>query len=496
MRKSKTTERGQALILIAFAIIGLAAIVGLAIDGATVFSDQRHAQNAADTAAMAAALAKVDTLAAAETDGSISTTPAVCASNAMSGASDVCVELVLEGLGRADDNGYDNFTNNTVSIYSPPVDGYYEDNDDYIQVFITSTVNTTFMKVIGRNQFTHTVQAVAFAKPGFNLADGAMFISYDPNPTCPSGPGNGGGSFDVTGSSILNLSGGGIFINSSIACGYNAPNCPQINISGGGGVTSVAVSPLDNINQKGLPSCANTPLPESFNADPVIIPDEVYWPPVPPECSMSGYPTPTKLGEIPASPKNIEEWLIYPGYYEDFPQALLVANKSHIYMKSGVYCIDVNGPGSDRALSWSTVDAAMLNGSTDPAKNKYSSYNPDGVTLYIRDGDRFTINDASPTYLDASSNPSSDYQGYLIILEGKRSSIEDCNITGGAEIDINGMIFAPYCDVTINGGSQPTAQFNAQVVGWDITISGNTTINFSYDPSNQVKIKRKVGLMK
>ena len=58
MKHSKY-ERGQALILIVFAIFALVGLTGLTIDGGNVFADRRHAQNAADTAAYAAALAKV-----------------------------------------------------------------------------------------------------------------------------------------------------------------------------------------------------------------------------------------------------------------------------------------------------------------------------------------------------------------------------------------------------------------------------------------------------
>ena len=50
----KSNERGQALIVIALAAIVLFGFVALAIDGTATFSDRRHAQNAADTAAMAA----------------------------------------------------------------------------------------------------------------------------------------------------------------------------------------------------------------------------------------------------------------------------------------------------------------------------------------------------------------------------------------------------------------------------------------------------------
>src|SRR5512138_1353960 len=55
----RKAEKGQALILIALAAVGLFAFAALAIDGSRVFSDRRHAQNAADTSVLAAALAKV-----------------------------------------------------------------------------------------------------------------------------------------------------------------------------------------------------------------------------------------------------------------------------------------------------------------------------------------------------------------------------------------------------------------------------------------------------
>jgi len=500
MIPKKFTENGQALVVIALAAVVLFGFTALAIDGSAKFSDRRHAQNAADTAALAGALSLV---------------------NNETTACGLLKEWECLAFLRAEDNGYDNFTNNQVWVFqcndpdrlAPDVPlncGAYEGNENYIEVIIYSDINTTFARVFGWDQFHNLVQAVTYAKPGKNLHEGSMIISYDPNPTCPSGPGNGGGSVDVQGSSTLNLNDGGILINSGIACGYNAPNCPDINITGGAGINSVAVSPMDNITQKdSSSSCLNPPAPEIYNEMPVVIPEDSdnNYPDVPPECDMMtstpNYPAPTKLGEIMVSgnPQPVEEWLIYPGYYTDFPQATLVANKSHIYMASGVYCIDVAGPTQDKDLSWSAVSAAVLNGSTEsnPSKNnynKYHTYNPDGVTLYIKTGDSFKINASSPTYLDATNDPDSAYQGYLIVLEGTYTDHPTCIITGGADININGLIYAPYCDITIDGGSSPTAEINAQLIGWDIKITGNTTINFNYDPSNLVKIKRKVGLMK
>jgi hypothetical protein len=54
-----SSENGQALIIITLAAIGLFGFTALAIDGGMVFSDRRHSQNASDTAAFAAALARV-----------------------------------------------------------------------------------------------------------------------------------------------------------------------------------------------------------------------------------------------------------------------------------------------------------------------------------------------------------------------------------------------------------------------------------------------------
>jgi Flp pilus assembly protein TadG len=478
---SNSTERGQALIVIALAAVALFGFVALAIDGSAKFADRRNSQNAADTAALAAALAKVNAL----TDGD-SNTPAQCppSSGLMSDASDVCVTMVLAGLDRADSNGYDT-SNSTVQIYSPPLNGYYStvsNSDDFVQVIITSHVKTSFMRVLGVSQSDNVVSAVAYLREGGNLTDGAMIISYDPDPNCSSGAGSGGGSVDVSGSGVVNLTGGGIFMNSDEVCGFSIPNCADLNISSGAGINSAGST--DNIDQSG---CAD-PASENLDQEQVAIPDDVYWPDVPTACSTAPA-TPVKLGKDPSD--NKDEWLIYPGFYTDFPQASLIPNNKHIYMASGVYCID---PPGTQNLQWSGSSFLNLNGSTDASKNKYHAYNPYGVTLYIKSGGGFSLSINSPIHLDASTD--GDLQGYLLVLEGNQSSIKSCTINGGSYLDINGLIWAPYCDITINGGSDSQAEINAQVVGWDLKINGNNTINFNYDPSNQVILKRRLGLMK
>src|SRR5262245_50174928 len=86
------SEKGKALIMIALTAIVVVSFASLAIDGSVGFSDRRHAQNAADTAVLAAALAKVR--------GQSFNTAA---------------------LNLATSNGYNNDgTTNTVEVYNPP----------------------------------------------------------------------------------------------------------------------------------------------------------------------------------------------------------------------------------------------------------------------------------------------------------------------------------------------------------------------------------------
>ncbi len=53
MMKFLRAERGQAVFIMVFVLVGLLAMLGLAIDGGTVFLERRRMQNAADAAALA-----------------------------------------------------------------------------------------------------------------------------------------------------------------------------------------------------------------------------------------------------------------------------------------------------------------------------------------------------------------------------------------------------------------------------------------------------------
>ena len=182
----KLLEKGQALILITFAMVGLVGFGALAIDGARVLSDKRHAQNAADASAYAGALA-------------------------YSKGSDISTAAQA----RATSNGYDdNGTTNDVTITATNIaagSGVCPEDaaGKEITVNIVTTIDTTFARVLGRNTMTSAVTATTrscdptIAEP----FGGAAVVGLNPSlSSCAYDSGN-------SNSAHWTLVGGGIFSN-------------------------------------------------------------------------------------------------------------------------------------------------------------------------------------------------------------------------------------------------------------------------------------------
>ncbi len=186
----KKSEKGQALILIALAAIGLFAFAALAIDGSRVYSAKRQAQNAADGAALAAALAYTR-------DNSLTDV----------GIGDKAKE-------RAESNGYDNdgITNDVVATVENVPSGQCPGNvaGKDITVYIHVYLDTTFARVIGRSQVETAVTATS-RSCGFYQAplfDGNAIVGLKPN--------DGGDCAIDTGNSnskTWKTTGGGVFSN-------------------------------------------------------------------------------------------------------------------------------------------------------------------------------------------------------------------------------------------------------------------------------------------
>jgi type II secretory pathway pseudopilin PulG len=458
-------QSGQALVIIAIAAVGLFGIVGLAVDGSAKFSDRRHAQNAADTAALAAALTKANGLAAVPPE-----IDSICKTPVEPTTSDFCLDIIYAAWDRAVENGYDGLLPDSVDVYSPPISGPYINNASYVQVIITSYTNTYFARVLGIRQTKNTVEAVALADEGGPLFGGASLISVNPSPGCPTNAGvPGGGSVDIGGNGTVNLDGGGIFVNSDETCGYVQTSCGlTLNITNGGKILT-AGSPVYMKDKTTGSDCntSNAPAKDTTQKQ-YVVPDDIYMPDEPAECKQTAY----------AQDLGGNKWRITPGYYTIFPHQEINGGhggkKVDIVMDHGVYCVDGD-------VDWNGNIFNSLDGTS-------------GVTIYIKSGNSFSFRINSTIKLHADGSP--EYDNFLIIVNGSPSNIESCQIDGGNYLSMNGMIYAPYCDVTINGDSTSNSEFHAQVLGWNLKVNGGSTINFKYHPDYVPVLKRKVGLMR
>lgn len=452
MKLLPSTQRGQALILITLAAIGLFAIAGLAIDGSKKFSDRRHAQNAADTAALAGALE----LAREEKPNPTKDWDTV--------ARDV-----------AEQNGYNGDLVHSqvwvhycdaISAKSPADCGPYTGYHNYIQVVIVSYVDTYFARVIGINRTTNSVQAVTHWTPDGPTYGPELLKSYNPNP-CTGDNGNitFGGSGDVT------LNGGGAYINSAGdgSCGMEWTGCGSLIVKDGA-LSSVAPAATGNINI-GSPSAGcgediDVPAP-TYDAEPTLFSPEM--PPVPDECN----PTEENWGHW----DNIGGVsYLYPGWYVEFPpkKTPLQDIEDDIFMYPGTYCVK---------------DVVKL------LENDLTLTGQD-VTIYVRgSGGQF---DVQGGHIELDAPDTGPYAGYLIILDSDFTGTPpNCTINGNSSNIYIGTIFAPFCDFIFNGTNEsgdPDLNYGTQVIAYTITLTGNSNINFTYNPNDVAHNDPKVGL--
>jgi Flp pilus assembly protein TadG len=119
----------------AFSLIGLCALVGLAVDTGYFFDSRRRLQTAADAAA----------LAGAEQLRRAGTTQPVTAANAAATA-----------------NGFTNgVSGTTITVHNPPSSGDYTSDTNYVEAIITQDRPTLFMGILGLSTGRASARAVA-----------------------------------------------------------------------------------------------------------------------------------------------------------------------------------------------------------------------------------------------------------------------------------------------------------------------------------------------
>jgi len=384
MKIGHSSERGQVLVLIVLAIFGLFGMTGLAIDGSRAYSDRRQAQNAADTAALAAALAYV------RTPGE---------------------DWTAVGYARANSNGFDdNETTNFVDVYHPPIQGPYAGSTDYVQVIITSHLETLFGRVIGIEQVTNTVQAVARVDPSVpsKLYDGNAVVGLAPH-VCKAVKWQGNANTTITG--------GGIFVNS------DCPDGAFFNQSGSADLTAPSITAVGDVRDSGDLNVST--ITENSQDRAKAYPPREYILPNP-ECEEDATPD----GET-----------LSPGNWSGtFPPAGVR------YLESGVYCINdgdfrLNSTGDylegHNVFIWVDKGEVRLNGGTikldGPNTGPY-----EGFVIYL------PITNSNPVFINGNSE--SGFEGTIL---APASPIE---IKGTGDAGITGQVIGYTVDLAGTSG--------------------------------------------
>ena len=478
-------RRGQALILIVFAIVGLVGLTALAVDGGATYQDRQSSQTSADSAALSAALR----LAKGLSDWS---------STALSVASS---------------NGYNNDgTNNTVTVSNPPgadCSGNttsYTNPSQYVQVKIVSKVKTSFAPVVGIRQTNNCVVAVARAVSGGSSAmfGGAAIIATKQT---------GDSTMLFNGSAYVKTDHAGVFDNSS------GTNAMLLN----GGVSLIMDSPALDVGGV-LKNGSVTVTPSiTTNYTPQLSMPMSEWSSIPaiptaPTCSgsggASGYNGSFSSGTLNMNSGNAT---LTPGNFSG-----INVNGGTLNFSPGTYCISgsLNMNGGAMAGSGGTVKIVMNNGVTmnggitgnfadleiyttngNWILNGGASLTATRLRFYSTGSSTFVVNGSATLvssncffYLtsgnvtwNGSSNitlagpPDGDpYKGLLIYMPWTNTSSFILN--GGSTVNVTGTILAPHSNITANGGSSFHA-YNSQIIGYTFIFNGGGTFEVNFDAS-------------
>jgi len=448
------SQKGQALILIVAAIVGLVALTALAIDAGNAFSDRRHAQNAADTAALAAALAKIQAQ---------SQSPALT-------PEEIQTALQNAAISRATSNGY---PDSTVTVNNPPAascngtNGPYAGNIEYIQVIIRSTVDTFFAPIVGIDQLHNCVEAIARAKAGsagsFGGGNSIMTLATSGTGFSWTGSGNAIVTGGISSNAGIASSGSGDFtVGGGVASNGN------LSITGSGS-WNVANGASINGNFSKTGSSDFMVTSGSFlvggTYSSVGSGDESPWPPTHLDTPRPAQPDPLD-GYLtpPANPGSCisvaytgsATHTINPGCYTRISQT----GSGNLTLNPGIYYLDGTG--------------FRMTGSGDLLAN--------GVLIYLKTGS-VSLTGSGDRYI--SPMTSGAYQGLALYLDKTNSNT--VSITGSGDSSFSGTVYAPSSNITITG-SGGTFVLDSQIVCSRLTVTGSVGMNVTYNADHNYQI--------
>lgn len=382
-------ESGQVLVIAALCMTCLMGFVALSVDVGLMLRAKRVLQTAADSAAIA-------------------------------GAAEI-ISGTVTAAARADaaQNGVTNGANGaTVQVNNPPLNGPHTGpaNAGYVEVIVTQTQPTFFMRVFNRNTMDVTARAVATSVP---------------SPNCIYTLGTTGIDVDLTGSGSMSLPNCSILDNSSSG---NA-----LNLTGSGSITAKSIGIVGNFNKTG--SGTITPNPPTTGISAVSDPLASLSPPTFSAGSCLADPkfTGSKANTVgPAVPGGT---ICYTGFTN--------TGSGSVTFNPGLYIINGN---------FSSTGSGNLSGS--------------GVTFYLPSGSNaFSLTGSGDINFTAPTTGA--YSGILFYQD--RADTQAMNFTGSAASVLNGIFYVPAAQVNMTGSGGST--FNTDLVVKALNITGSLPLH-------------------
>lgn len=473
-------QSGQAVILVAVAVLVLTAILALALDGGSIYLDRRQLQNAADAAALTGAeklMAIAPSYAAMHNlaiDNLLKNLPGTSKIGTVCGSG--CPNLAAIGVPGGGGVG-------TLSLGN----GYYAE--------LSATGAYTYQAQVWHDhpvavapihgfQSTITLTAKATAQNAdlpyaiVLLQDTMQYAQYS-NFNINGTPGTitlqgGGGAADR----------GGIFSNASIAPGNDTPSIIFSPSGNAGDLWAVNESASDQSALATRVSGQYTLSPLPLTAGHLNSPN--YPEPRPPSTTYNGS---TVLNGPPT--------VICPGQYSN---QITVQNGGTAILYPGVYQVQANGVSVQGTLR--TLAASDFTGG-------FSAACPGLPTLTSMPGDPGVILEITPANVSGSTTcnkhifsaaanstislaPSPKYfnislyietiPGWQTICTSQPLGTNVVRITGGACYSIKGAIYGPADNMQLGGSACGSGV--GQIVAWTLTITGNGNVNEIFDPNS------------
>jgi hypothetical protein len=257
----RRSEAGQAIAAVAFGLVALVGVVGLAIDMGYMRYEKRRLQSAADSAAIAGA-------------SELQYYP----------SGDLRITTAAQNDSKA--NGFEDSVNGvTVTSNNPPVDAPFSsaaNASNYVEVRVQQNAPTFFMRIFGINSVSLSASAVAHlgSSPGciYALDPIGLGIAVNANVNAPN--------CGVVDNALLSIGGGCI----------NAASIALVQPFGGGCATPlpiVVVQASDPLAYLQAPAVGGGCLPDPNINQPAAAPTVLVplAPPGTPYCSITVQPT-------------------------------------------------------------------------------------------------------------------------------------------------------------------------------------------------------------